>query len=125
MNATVIAKYSSESLGRISIESLERVFPLEVRGVVSRRFKVGNTAGEYTGCGSSPHTDDDIQKFLGGAVDSDEVKNAKLNDIEKNKLDRDLHITELDNAILQSNLKSAPGLDFQICKKMPRNRPTN
>jgi hypothetical protein len=43
------------SLGRISIESLERVFPLEVRGVVSRRFEVGNTAGEYTVCGSSPH----------------------------------------------------------------------
>jgi hypothetical protein len=48
MNAIAIAKYSSESLGRISMESLERVFPLEVRGVVSRRFKVGNTAGEYT-----------------------------------------------------------------------------
>jgi hypothetical protein len=55
MNATAISKYSSESLAGISIESLERVFPLEVRDVVSRRFKVGNTAGEYTGCGSSPH----------------------------------------------------------------------
>jgi hypothetical protein len=55
MNAVAIAKYSSESLGSISIESLERVFPLDVRGVISRRFKVGNTAGEYTGCGSSPH----------------------------------------------------------------------
>jgi hypothetical protein len=54
MNACAIAKYNSESLGRISMESLERVFPLEVRGVVSRRFEVGNTAGEYTGCGSSP-----------------------------------------------------------------------
>jgi hypothetical protein len=55
MNAIAMVKYSSESLGRISIGSLERVFPLEVRGVVSRRFKVGNTAGEYTRCGSSPH----------------------------------------------------------------------
>jgi hypothetical protein len=55
MNAIAIAKYSSESLSGISMESLERVFPLEVRGVISRRFKVGNTAGEYTGCGSSPH----------------------------------------------------------------------
>jgi hypothetical protein len=58
MNAIAIAKYSSESLGRISMESLERVFPLEVRGVLSRRFKVGNTAGEYTGCGSSPQHSD-------------------------------------------------------------------
>jgi hypothetical protein len=56
MNAIAMAKYSSESLGRISIGSLERVFPLEVRGVVSRRFKVGNTAGEYTECRSSPHS---------------------------------------------------------------------
>jgi hypothetical protein len=54
MNAITIARYSSESLGKISMESLERVFPLKVRGVVSRRLKVGNTAGEYTGCGSSP-----------------------------------------------------------------------
>jgi hypothetical protein len=38
------------------MESLERVFLLEVRGVVSRRFKIGNTGGEYTGCGSSPHS---------------------------------------------------------------------
>jgi hypothetical protein len=55
MNAIAMAKYSSESLGGISMESLERVFPLEVCGIISRRFKVGNTAGEYTGCGSSPH----------------------------------------------------------------------
>jgi hypothetical protein len=55
MKAAVISKYSSDSLAANSIESIERVFPLEVRGVVSRRFKIGNTAGEYTGCGSSPH----------------------------------------------------------------------
>jgi hypothetical protein len=55
MNAIAISKYSSESLAGISMESLERVFPLEVHGVVSWHFKVGNTAGEYTGCGSSPH----------------------------------------------------------------------
>jgi hypothetical protein len=50
------------SLGRISIESLERVFPLKVRGVVSRRFEVGNTAGEYTVCGSSPHGEGEEKK---------------------------------------------------------------
>jgi hypothetical protein len=55
MKAAVISKYSSESLAGNSIELVGRVFPLEVRGVISRRFKVGNTAGEYTGCGSSPH----------------------------------------------------------------------
>jgi hypothetical protein len=46
------------------MESLERVFPLEVCGVVSRRFEVGNTAGEYTGCGSSPH----YANFCGGPL---------------------------------------------------------
>ena len=50
------------SLGRISIESLERVFPLKVRGVVSRRFELGNAAGEYTGCGSSPHGEGEEKK---------------------------------------------------------------
>jgi hypothetical protein len=55
MKAAVISKYSSESLAGNSIELIERVFPLAVRGVGSRRFRIGNTAGEYTGCGSSPH----------------------------------------------------------------------
>jgi hypothetical protein len=49
------------------MESLERVFPLEVRGVASRRFKVGNTAGEYTGCGSSP------QKIITSWLTKDEI----------------------------------------------------
>jgi hypothetical protein len=62
MNAIAIAKYSSESLAGISMESLERVFPLGVRGVISRRFKVGNTAGEYTGCVSSPHGEGEEKK---------------------------------------------------------------
>jgi hypothetical protein len=46
------------------MESLERVFPLEVRGVISRRFKVGNTAGEYTGCGSSPQAPKLLLRFF-------------------------------------------------------------
>jgi hypothetical protein len=53
INAAVISKYSSESLAANTIDLIERVFPLEVCGALSRRFKVGNTAGEYTGCGSS------------------------------------------------------------------------
>jgi hypothetical protein len=54
MKGAVISKYSSESLAGNSIELVERVFPLAVRGVESRRFRIGNTAGEYTECGSSP-----------------------------------------------------------------------
>jgi hypothetical protein len=46
--AVIRSKYSSDSPTAKSMESIERVFPLEVRGVLSRRFKVGNTAGEYT-----------------------------------------------------------------------------
>jgi hypothetical protein len=34
MKGAVISKYSSESLAGNSIESLERVFPLAVRGVL-------------------------------------------------------------------------------------------
>jgi hypothetical protein len=54
MGAVIMSKYSSDSLTAKSMGSIERVFPLEVRGVLSRRFKVGNTAGEYTECSSSP-----------------------------------------------------------------------
>jgi Reverse transcriptase (RNA-dependent DNA polymerase) len=53
----------------------------------------------------------DIENFLGEVADSNEVKNAKLTNFEKVRLDRDLHISELDAAINQSNMKSAPGLD--------------
>jgi hypothetical protein len=54
MKEVIISKYSSDSLTANSLESIERVFPLEVRGVISRRFKIGNAAGEYTKCSSSP-----------------------------------------------------------------------
>jgi hypothetical protein len=30
------------------MEAIERVFPLEVQGVLTQRFKIGNAAGEYT-----------------------------------------------------------------------------
>jgi hypothetical protein len=50
MGAVIMSKYSSDSLTAKSMGSIERVFLLEVRGVLSRRFKVGNTAGEYTEC---------------------------------------------------------------------------
>jgi hypothetical protein len=40
------------------MDAIERVFPFEVHGV----FKVGNVAGEYTICSSSPHTP--IEKHL-------------------------------------------------------------
>jgi hypothetical protein len=54
---------------------------------------------------------EDINEFLSGALETDEVKNAKLSELEKNRLEKELHITELDTAITQANLKSAPGLD--------------
>jgi hypothetical protein len=56
MNYIAMAKNSSESLGRISIESLERDFPpfFLYAALYHGVFEVGNTAGEYTGCGSSP-----------------------------------------------------------------------
>jgi hypothetical protein len=54
MKAAVISKYSSDLLTANSTELIKRVFPLEVRGVLSRRFKIGNTAGENTKCSSSP-----------------------------------------------------------------------
>jgi Reverse transcriptase (RNA-dependent DNA polymerase) len=54
-------------------------------------------------------TENDIKEFLGEVTDTDDVINAKLTDAERARLNRDLHISELD--INQSNKKSAPGLD--------------
>jgi exonuclease III len=52
-----------------------------------------------------------IPVFLGPASNLPEVLDSKLNDTEKTRLDRPLHITEFDTAILQCNKKSAPGTD--------------
>jgi exonuclease III len=56
-------------------------------------------------------TENDIVEFLGETADLDEIKNSKLSVQEKSMLDRDLTIFELDNAINESNKKSAPGID--------------
>jgi hypothetical protein len=53
----------------------------------------------------------DLEQFLGPSLLSHEVIDAKLTEHEKARLDRDLHITELDKAINESNMKSAPGMD--------------
>jgi hypothetical protein len=42
---------------------------------------------------------------------SDLVRNSKLTEPEKNTLDSELNIEELDEALKQSNFKSAPGRD--------------
>jgi hypothetical protein len=54
---------------------------------------------------------EDLTNFLGPVKDLDPVINAKLNDREKNDLERPLSINELDIAIKQCNKKSAPGTD--------------
>ena len=53
---------------------------------------------------------DQIKKFLGQEiVNRDEIKNAKLTEIEKTDLDRELTLEELEQSINKANLKSAPG----------------
>jgi hypothetical protein len=54
---------------------------------------------------------EDLTNFLGPVKDSEPVTNAKLNEREKEDLDRPLSINELDTAIKQCNKKSAPGTD--------------
>jgi hypothetical protein len=56
MKAVIMSKYRSDSPTANSMESIKRVFPLEVHGVLSQRFKIGNAAGEYTKCSSSPQS---------------------------------------------------------------------
>ena len=58
---------------------------------------------------------DCITEFLGDIVENETVLNAKLNNTEKDQLDRNLTIEELDQSIKQAKTKSAPGADgFRI-----------
>jgi exonuclease III len=52
-----------------------------------------------------------IENFLGEVKNHPLVISAKLTDPEKEQLDRDLTIHELDEALNNCNMKSAPGLD--------------
>ena len=54
---------------------------------------------------------DCITEFLGDIVENETVLNAKLNNTEKDQLDRNLTIEELDQSIKQAKTKSAPGAD--------------
>jgi len=54
----------------------------------------------------------EIEDFLGPEISAHPmVLGNKLTDLEKNILDRDLTMEELENALNDSNLKSAPGID--------------
>ena len=54
---------------------------------------------------------DCITEFLDDVADNETVRNAKLNNVEKANLDRNLTIEELDQSIKQAKTKSAPGAD--------------
>jgi len=54
---------------------------------------------------------EDIEEFLGETSNNTEIRNCKLLEQEKNYLDSDLSIEELDRSIKSANMKSAPGAD--------------
>jgi hypothetical protein len=56
----------------------------------------------------------DIEDFLGDCRGIPEVENSKLSDIEKNIMDRDIGIHELDTAINQSKKRARPVLTVSI-----------
>jgi Reverse transcriptase (RNA-dependent DNA polymerase) len=60
---------------------------------------------------SAPVTENCITDFLGDIADHPAVLESKLSEEEKNNLDSEIDIRELDNAVLQSKLKSSPGID--------------
>ena len=53
---------------------------------------------------------DCITDFLGDVAENETVQNAKLNNTEKDTLDRNLTIEELDQSIKQVKTKSAHGV---------------
>ena len=54
---------------------------------------------------------DYITDFLGNVAENETVQNAKLNNTEKETLDRNLTLEELDQSIKQAKTKRAPGAD--------------
>ncbi len=55
---------------------------------------------------------DCVSNFLGQEICAHPVvQNSKLNEDEKNLMDRPLEIAELDDSVLKLNLRSAPGID--------------
>jgi Reverse transcriptase (RNA-dependent DNA polymerase) len=52
-----------------------------------------------------------IEDFLGNVKDKEEVQNSKINNREKELLDRPLSLNEFDIAIKSANKKSSPGTD--------------
>jgi hypothetical protein len=58
-----------------------------------------------------------IEDFLGPEIcNSELIKNSKLTEDEKDNLDKDLTLNELDESLRRSNFKSAPGRDgFSNC----------
>jgi hypothetical protein len=66
----------------------------------------------YANLFSYTDTTGSIEDFLGHEIcNSNMVKNSKLTESEKNRLDRDLTVEELDESLKKCNLKSAPGRD--------------
>jgi hypothetical protein len=55
--------------------------------------------------------DKSINEFLGPVAEHPVVRNAKLTENEKNILDQEITVEELDKALKTCNIKSAPGLD--------------
>ena len=57
-----------------------------------------------------PETAGEIEDFLGPAIASHPlVTNSKLTEVESRELDKPLTLSELDQSLKTSNLKSAPG----------------
>jgi hypothetical protein len=88
----------------------------EGNAFVDDKSREGYITGFYEKLYNVPETggavdSDSIPAFLGSVSNHPEVLDSKLNENEKLRLDRPLHITEFDTAITQCNKKSAPGTD--------------
>ena len=62
-----------------------------------------------------------IDNFLNDVINDPRLNSRKLNDIEKNRLDRPINISELDEAIRNCNINSAGGIDgisYKILRKV-------
>jgi hypothetical protein len=94
----------------------------DIRDDVGNAFESKEELNEHIRCFykklyEKKNTVGTIEDFLGPEIcNSELIKNSKLTEDEKDNLDKDLTLNELDESLRKSNFKSAPGRDgFSNC----------
>jgi exonuclease III len=103
----------SDSLSKKNLNDICNDDGTDFGSDTERNNFIGNFYKElYSNPDPDAHLPDDcIQQFLGEVAEHPAVTESKLSDQERDRLDRDLKIEELDIAVSQIKKNTAPGID--------------